>query len=204
MFSVKLKEITTMFTGREKIRKARGEQPDKFEEEVAQELFNLGLSNNDLKSDLRDLYILSAKQVNVAGGKKAIVLVVPFKLLRAYHKIQQRLVRELEKKFSGRHVVVIAQRTILGKKFARSKKNKGPRPRSRTLTAVQNALIEDLVYPTEIVGKRTRVKLDGKVMKVFLDPKDQVQVETKLETFAAVYKQLTNKDVTFEFPVSKE
>ena len=193
-----------MFTGREKIRKARGEQPDKFEEEVAQELFNLGLSNNDLKSDLRDLYILSAKQVNVAGGKKAIVLVVPFKLLRAYHKIQQRLVRELEKKFSGRHVVVIAQRTILGKKFARSKKNKGPRPRSRTLTAVQNALIEDLVYPTEIVGKRTRVKLDGKVMKVFLDPKDQVQVETKLETFAAVYKQLTNKDVTFEFPVSKE
>ena len=193
-----------MFTGREKIRKARGEQPDKFEEEVAQELFNLGLSNNDLKSDLRDLYILSAKQVNVAGGKKAIVLVVPFKLLRNYHKIQQRLVRELEKKFSGRHVVVIAQRTILGKKFARSKKNKGPRPRSRTLTAVQSALIEDLVYPTEIVGKRTRVKLDGKVMKVFLDPKDQVQVETKLETFAAVYKQLTNKDVTFEFPVSKD
>jgi len=193
-----------MFTGREKIRKARGEQPDKFEEEVAQELFNLGLSNNDLKSDLRELYILSAKQVNVAGGKKAIVLVVPFKLLRNYHKIQQRLVRELEKKFSGRHVVIIAQRTILGKKFARSKKNKGPRPRSRTLTAVQNALIEDLVYPTEIVGKRTRVKLDGKVMKVFLDPKDQVQVETKLETFAAVYKQLTNKDVTFEFPVLKE
>ena len=193
-----------MFTGREKIRKARGEQPDKFEEEVAQELFNLGLSNNDLKADLRELYILSAKQVNVAGGKKAIVLVVPFKLLRAYHKIQQRLVRELEKKFSGRHVVIIAQRTILGKKFARSKKNKGPRPRSRTLTAVQNALIEDLVYPTEIVGKRTRVKLDGKVMKVFLDPKDQVQVETKLETFAAVYKQLTNKDVTFEFPVSND
>lgn len=34
------------------------------------------------------------------GSKtNAIVVVVPYKLLKAYHKIQQRLVRELEKKF---------------------------------------------------------------------------------------------------------
>lgn len=26
---------------------------------------------------------------------------VPYRLLKAYHKVQQRLVRELEKKFSG-------------------------------------------------------------------------------------------------------
>jgi small subunit ribosomal protein S7e len=72
-------------------------------------------------------------------------------------------------------VVVIAQRTILGKSYGRSTKTKGPRPRSRTLTAVQDAILEDLVYPTEIVGKRTRCKVDGtKTLKVFLDNKDQV------------------------------
>lgn len=108
--------------------------------------------------------------------------------------------RELEKKFSGRHVIVVAQRTILGKTYARDQKSKGPRPRSRTLTAVQDAILDDIVYPTEIVAKRTRVKVDGKrIMKVFLDNKDQANVEGKLETFAAVYGKLTNKQVSFSF-----
>ena len=42
-------------------------------------------------------------------GKKAIIIFVPVPQLRSYQKIQTRLVRELEKKFSGKHVVFIAQ-----------------------------------------------------------------------------------------------
>ena len=42
-------------------------------------------------------------------NKKAIVIFVPVPQLRAYQKIQTRLVRELEKKFSGKHVIFIAQ-----------------------------------------------------------------------------------------------
>lgn len=100
--------------------------------------------------------------------------------------------------------MLIAQRTIYGKSYNRSQKASGPRPRSRTLTKVQDAILEDLVFPTEIVAKRTILRVDGsKVLKVFLNPKDQVTVETKLETFSAVYKKLTNKDVTFEFPVKR-
>jgi len=33
------------------------------------------------------------------GKTQAIVVFVPYRLLKAYHRIQQRLVRELEKKF---------------------------------------------------------------------------------------------------------
>ena len=103
---------------------------------------------------------------------------------------------------SGRHVVIVGQRAILPKSVNRKEGGSGPRPRSRTLTTVHEAILEDIVYPTEIVGKRIRYKQDGtKTLKVLLDPKDQVNVETKLDTFTYVYNTLTHKDVAFEFPV---
>jgi len=184
-----------------KIVKAGGAAASEFESQVAQELYNLEI-NSDLKSELHDLNISAAKEVEVENGRKAVVIYVPFRQLKDFHKVQTRLVRELEKKFNGKHVVIIAQRTILPKSVTRSTKHNGPRPRSRTLTTVHESILEDIVYPTEIVGKRIRYKTDGtKVLKVYLDPKDQVNVETKLETFSCVYKTLTKKDVVFEFPV---
>merc|ERR1712137_737510 len=108
--------------------------------------------------------------------------------------IQVPLVRELEKKFNGNHVIIIAQRNILSPHRRRLAGEL--RPRSRTLTKVHEAILEDVVFPTQIVGKRTRVRLDGsKLLKVILDPKDVKEVDTKLETFGAVYKKLTNKNV---------
>lgn len=63
-------------------------------------------------------------------------------------------------------------------------------------------MLQDICYPTEIVGKRIRHKVDGsKTLKVYLDPKDQANVETKLDTFKFVYFGLTNKEVAFEFPI---
>ncbi len=150
-----------MFTSRNKIKKEQGAEPTDIEKEVAQAIFDLEANANDLKSDLHDLYFLSAKEVDVSSGKKAVVIFVPYRQLPNYHNIQHRLVRELEKKFSGRLVVIIAQRRILPKPSKNNHKKAQRRPRSRTLTAVHDSILEDLVYPTEIVGRRTRVRLDG-------------------------------------------
>jgi len=45
-------------------------------------------------------------QIDVAGNRKAIVIYVPYRLRKAYRKIHLRLVRELEKKFSGKVNVI--------------------------------------------------------------------------------------------------
>jgi hypothetical protein len=91
-----------------------------------------------------------------------------------------RLTRELEKKFSDRHVVFVAQRRIL-RKPTRTSRVKQKRPRSRTLTNVHEKILEDLVFPTEIVGKRTRVNQDGsKLLKVWVpaDPSPSIPICT--------------------------
>ncbi|CAO3658459.1 unnamed protein product [Rhizopus stolonifer] len=168
-----------------KIVKPAGAQPDEFELSVAQAFLDLESSVADLKKELRPLRSLLPRRSNSV-------------------LVQARLTRELEKKFSDRHVVFVAQRRILPVP-TRSTNGKQPRPRSRTLTAVHDAILDDLVYPTEIVGKRLRQKVDGsKTLKVFLDSKDATSLEYKLDTFSAVYKKLTGKAVTFEFPANAD
>lgn len=87
------------FTASHKIVKPAGAVPDEFEQQVAQELYNLESSAAELKSDLHDLHIKGAKEIELDAGRKAIIIFVPFPQLKDFHKIQSRLVRELEKKF---------------------------------------------------------------------------------------------------------
>ncbi|BGP12393.1 ribosomal protein S7A [Rhodosporidiobolus nylandii] len=181
--------------------------PDATETLVAQALLDLENNVPDLKAELRPLQISAAREVDVKGGKKAIVVFVPVPQVKAFHKIQGRLTRELEKKFSDRHVVFIGQRRMM-RKPTRGSRVKQQRPRSRTLKEVHEKILEDLVFPThpsppirpEITGKRTRQAVDGsKLIKVFLDQKDATNLEYKLDSFSGVYKKLTGKDVHFEF-----
>jgi len=187
-----------------KIFKAPGSAPpSELELEVEQHLKDIETApGNELKSDLKEFKFAGAKEIECPAGaagktpKNAIVMFVPFAVYRESKKCISKLIRELEKKFSKKHVVIVANRTILDKNFRR--KGIQVRPRSRTLTAVHEAVLEDVVYPSEITGKRTRIGADGsKLLKIFLDKKDKESVEEKLHVYSAVYKSLTTKDAVF-------
>ncbi|MBA0801604.1 hypothetical protein Gohar_011958 [Gossypium harknessii] len=95
-------QILKMYTSMKKIHKDKDVEPTEFEESVAQAFFDLENTNQDLKSDLKDLYINSAVQIDVSGSRKAVVIHVPYRLRKAFRKVHVKLVRELEKKFSGK------------------------------------------------------------------------------------------------------
>ena len=190
-----------MINARKKIVKEKGAAPTQLEEEVAKALLDIEVSpSSEIRQDLRDIYICSAKEMEVGVGKVAVVVHCPFRVWKNVKKVQGRLIREMEKKLPKKQIVFVAQRTILDKNFRR--KGFQIRPRTRTLTAVHDSILEDIVGPTEITGKRTRIGVDGtKRLKIVLNEqdKDKENLEDKLATFSAVYKKLTNKEAVFMF-----
>ena len=190
------------FTYRSKIRKEKGVKTTPLEEQIAQHLFEYETNADaESKTELAKLHIVAAKEVDVGKGKSAVVVFVPYRELRQYRK-QGTLVKDLERR-QGKHVVVIAQRRILRTPSKTNTVKLQKRPRSRTLTAVHDAILDDLVYPAEIVDKRIRQRVDGsRSYRVTLESKEDV--EDKLDTFSGVYLKLTGKHANFILPASVE
>lgn len=173
-------------------------EASQLEKEVAGAFKELEKSDK-IGKDVKTLKFAEAKEFDTGNGQKAVVVYVPVPQLAEFRKVQKTLVDELEKKLKDKSVIILAKRAMVSAEaWSRSKKLNGVRPRSRSLKAVQTAMLDDLVFPSEIVGKRVKVKQDGsRVLKVTLSRKE-LHDQHKLETMANIYKQLSHKDIAFE------
>ncbi|XVF34212.1 hypothetical protein REPUB_Repub18cG0039600 [Reevesia pubescens] len=160
-----------MYTSRKKIHKDKDAETTEFKETVAHALFDLENTNQDFKTELQDLFINSAVQMDVSGNRKAVVIYVPYRLRKAFCKVHLRLVRELEKKFSGKDVVVLATKRILRPP---KKGSAVQRPRTQTLTAVHEAMLKDIVDPDEIEEEQCERDRKNKINMDFQNFVNQV------------------------------
>merc|ERR1712108_11065 len=186
-----------------KLQKKNNQRASDIENNVAQTLLEIqNGADAATKDQLMQLHVVAVKEIDV-GGRNALILMVPAQQVVGWQKVQTKIVRELEKKFSGKHVLVVGARKVMAQEArkAGAKCYKQKRPISRSVKVVHDSILEDVVYPAEICGKRIRPKVDDStVIKAFLDRASQPNIEHKTSTFSAVYKRLTGKNVVFEFP----
>lgn len=76
-----------------------------------QAVYELQVNSDRLKQTLREVQFTSAKEIEVADGKKAVLVFVPVPQLALYQKMikEKGLIEELEKKFSGKHVMLLGE-----------------------------------------------------------------------------------------------
>ena len=173
----------------------RGE-PTALEQQVASAFNEIKGAANEKVMNL--LKITGAKEVTT-NGIKVVIVEVPYKQISAYHQIQWALVPELEKKLGNSQVVIVAKRRAFPKTPEPGRRYKAIRNAGRTLRAVHEGLLDDVVFPTAIVAKRTHYGLDGKqTTYVTLDAHDKTRVEDRLNSFGAAYHKLTGINAVFE------
>lgn len=175
-------------------------QLNEFEKSVKTAYADVENASAELKGLLKDIPIQDVREIEISSkGKtrKVALIVVPFPALKSIQKLHKKVVPEVEKRVKS-PVLIVAKRTIQSKwlKVHRSQ----IRPRSRTLTAVHEGILEDLITPGTIIAKRIRVRVDGsRILKITLDVADKEFLEDKVEIIQSVYKRLTTKDVVLDF-----
>lgn len=157
----------------------------------------LDLEQKDAIGEEAKLFYINSVREIALDGKKAAVVYVPYPLLKAFQK-QPDIVRTLEKKISGVTFVVVGDRTIMKKQLRCNPLMKERRPRNRTLTAVHDAILSDIVSPVHIIGKRTQHKVGASArLQVVLPTSAKTDIDNRLSTLSKVYGALTGKHTEF-------
>ena len=79
----------------------------------------------------------------------AIIIYLPFTFVQNNRALVAKIVNDIQKK-KNRHAFVLAKRTIINKKAD----FKQMIPRNRTLTSVYDSMLEDLIFPANVIGRR--------------------------------------------------
>ena len=160
---------------------------------------NLAKASEENTKLLKNAKVVDVKQfvVKTEDNKslKALVIYLPFPYLKDHKPAVNKIINEVQAK-TGSYTFVVAKRTVISKWSDYNQKIS----KSRTLTDVCDAILEDLLTPGQIIGRRMRVRLNGThLYKIHVSDDSKPYLQDKVETITQIYHALTNRKIAIEF-----
>ena len=169
-----------------------------IQKNVSNALDKIKDSEKDHKSELETLKIEHANEVQMENEQKCYLIQISTHNLAGFKKVHSLLTKKLEEHLSNPVIIIPSRKRVNGKEYRTFVSKKVPR--DRTLTAVFDAYLDDILYPATIVGKRIRYPVGKtRTYKVLVDPLDKETIEYKLPAMTACYTALTNRKLEIEF-----
>ena len=184
----------------DKLGKNPGAKVNEITKSLTTFLHKLQEQDSTIKKHLENLKIDSVQEINLGEkNKKCYLIKVNESSWKSITVVLADIIKKLEAHYNCPVVIVSNRKQINGKIF---KKFKGKTtPRQNTLTAVYDSLLDDILFPATVIGKRIRhFKTGQRLFKVHVDNIDKEHIEVKVNALQSCYKQLTNRDLKIEFP----
>lgn len=173
-----------------------------IEKNLGNLLVKLQTSENELKAELEKVTIEAASEIVIESGKRCYLVKVACPSIKDLKKVQPLLVKKFEDHFSTPVVIIPSKNKIDGKVYRKYRGTKVPR--DRTLTAVYDGYLDEMIYPATLIGKRIRYpKGQSRLYKIFVDPLDKELIDYKVPSITACYKSLTKRNLQIEYPENK-
>ncbi|EKX37172.1 small subunit ribosomal protein S7e_2, cytoplasmic type [Guillardia theta CCMP2712] len=174
--------------------------PTDVETLVVQKLFDLYQNDDNFKM-IKYLHVMSVKEVPIKEtSDRALLLTIPNIEMKDYRNFQISLCQILEAEFNC-HIFLLQHRRILPREKPGKRLQKQKRPRSRTVQAVHEGYLEDLVWPHRVSAKYEihDVGIEKPTHHFMLEINSKPDTESKLEVYKQVYSHLTGKTCVFEY-----
>lgn len=150
------------------------------------------------KTELETIKIEHANEVPMNDEQKCYLVQISTQNLLGFKKVHSLLTKKFEEHLSNPVIIIPAKKRVNGNEYRHySSKNV---PRDRTLTAVFDQYLDDILYPATIVGKRVRYPAaKTRTYKVYIDSLDKDSIQYKLPAMIACYRALTNRTLEINF-----
>jgi len=151
------------------------------------------------KAELDMLQIEHANEVPVNEDNKCFLIQIGSNNIAGLKKIHPLLTKKFEEQLSSPVIIIPSRKRVNGKEYRTFVSKKVPR--DRTLTAIFDAYLDDILYPATIIGKRIRypVGKTTRTFKVIVDPLDKESIDYKIPAMTSCYHALTNRKLEIEF-----